>query len=131
MSSVFRSLGESRNSPSVGMVRPFASTSVYGRRQGCAHTPRFALRPPTIELNRHWPDSHMHKAPCANTSSSMPSRAKRATCSTDSSRARVTREKPILRAISKPRGPRMFICVEACRGSLDSSRLSSAASPMS
>ena len=54
---VQRSFGLSRYSPGASSsLRTARLCSVYGRRQACAHKPRFAERPPTSDDIRHWPE---------------------------------------------------------------------------
>ena len=54
--SAYRSPGESRYRASPnGTCRPSTNRS-YGRRQACAHWPRFALRPPQASEEKHWPE---------------------------------------------------------------------------
>src|SRR5258706_2716685 len=129
-------LNKSRLSPSETCLP--SEIKSYGIRQACAHSPRFAERPPSDSLVKHWPEYATHNAPWTKTSrgklvgraSSRAALSIGETARKDArptefifsislmlhSRARTARLQPRSRANSIPAALEIVICVQAWIG---------------
>ena len=89
-----------------------------GSRQGWAHRPRLPLRPPSMALSWHCPDTDIHSAPWTKLSSSTGQACPTSRISPRLiSRESTTRWAPNSHSSLAPAGVWRLIWVEACKGS--------------